>query len=135
MISPITEQEQEESNGNSGEGDKRHTEEDTFRSFSAFVTQELNSVQPYRMENNQDNSQCTMLPFEGTECDSICIFFSAPCFSLQRVTGKQRVTNKQNKSYAALAERAARSGPSHHIRTQPPGASRPVKAVLIPSCS
>lgn len=94
-----------------------HWGEDTFGSFSAFVTHELSSVQPHKMGKNQDTSQSTMLPFEGAEWDLVLIFFSAPCFSLQRVTGKQRATNKRNKSYAALAEGAARSGPSHRICT------------------
>lgn len=73
----------------------------TFRSLSAFVTDNHSSVQTHRMGKRQDNSQCTMLPFEGTEGD---LMFFSPCFSLQRVTGKQRATKEQNRGFAALAE-------------------------------
>lgn len=43
----------------------------TFRSLSAFVADNHSSVQPHRMGKCQDNSQCTMLPFEDTEEDLI----------------------------------------------------------------
>lgn len=42
-----------------------------FRSLSAFVTDSHSSAQPHSMGKCQDNRQCTMLPFEGTEGDLI----------------------------------------------------------------